>query len=231
MQEQVLEIIKLLNAVKVPTYKVEKDLGFSNGLLKKGSLSNEKTSLLIAYFEKHAIGIPENSFTYKIYALVNPETDGVFYIGCTRQELHKRLIDHIGECGNISRLSVPSKKQAIIIALLKSGKRPTISLLEELKNISLIQLYKEASKKEAEWILKINPIGNDTRKLPKSPSNSQPAAKKKPTEKTSSKSADEKESKGEAENTSKETKSEQPKIIRPENKYLNERWKLKMGIK
>ena len=34
------------------------------------------------------------SHLYKVYGLINPETDVLFYVGCTRRKLHERILGH-----------------------------------------------------------------------------------------------------------------------------------------
>lgn len=50
--ESIVLILEQLKNLKIPASKIEKDLGFSNGLLKKGKLSNEKWEKLLKYYEE-----------------------------------------------------------------------------------------------------------------------------------------------------------------------------------
>jgi len=51
--ESIILILEQLKGRKIPASKVEKDLGFSNGLIKKGKLSDKKWEQLIEYWKKH----------------------------------------------------------------------------------------------------------------------------------------------------------------------------------
>lgn len=167
MKEQVSEMIRLLKAIKIAPYKIEKDLGFSNGFLSKGSISFDKLMLLCDYFQKYAVGVEGEEHSYQIYGIVNPENGSIFYVGATRQELKKRLACHISESMTLQSWTPPSKKQAIICAIKKNGREPEIKLLETVSDKSLVVLYRVAAERESHWILKLNPIGNDKKKIPK----------------------------------------------------------------
>lgn len=65
----------------------------------------------------------------KIYALVNPITKEVFYIGATKGILKYRLSQHISES---KWDGAKSKKQLLIKHLLKKNKRPLVILLKEV---------------------------------------------------------------------------------------------------
>lgn len=51
--ESIVLILEQLKNLKIPASKIEKDLGFSNGLLKKGKLSQGKWERLLEYWKKH----------------------------------------------------------------------------------------------------------------------------------------------------------------------------------
>lgn len=56
MKEKIEQILKDLKSLKIPVSKIEKDLGFSNGLLKKYKLSPEKFEKFINYAKIKLIG-------------------------------------------------------------------------------------------------------------------------------------------------------------------------------
>ena len=63
----------------------------------------------------------------KIYALINPITDKVFYIGKTNRTLCRRLSEHL----NFSKKENGYKNNTIK-KILKEGKKPIIKLIEEV---------------------------------------------------------------------------------------------------
>lgn len=63
----------------------------------------------------------------KIYALINPVTDVVFYIGKTNRTLCRRLSEHL----NLSK-GVNGHKNNTIKKILSEGRKPIIKLIEEV---------------------------------------------------------------------------------------------------
>lgn len=64
----------------------------------------------------------------KIYALINPINDSVFYVGATFSELYVRLSGHLSSKG------ANNKKEIIINQIKFLGKRPEMLLLEEVQH-------------------------------------------------------------------------------------------------
>lgn len=88
--------------------------------------------------------------TNTIYALVDPTTHCIRYVGYTKQSLKQRLNNHMAP----SRLKKDSKKN---IWLRSLNTRPIIIVLEKLGECS--QKYAESS--EIFWIRLLRMAGND----------------------------------------------------------------------
>lgn len=69
----------------------------------------------------------------KIYALYDPTTSTIRYIGRTRRKLNKRLAGHVH---NAAKQGMNSHKCCWIRSLLKNGIRPKIRLLKVLKDVT-----------------------------------------------------------------------------------------------
>jgi len=67
---------------------------------------------------------------YRIYGLINPITNSVFYIGCTLQTLKVRLGGHIFE--SKANRGNPKMKHTVILELIDAGKEPIIKLVENI---------------------------------------------------------------------------------------------------
>jgi hypothetical protein len=76
-----------------------------------------------------------------IYALVDPRTNYVRYVGWTKNSLKKRLSDHISD----ARRGIENHKCKWIRKLLSEGFRPSITVLEEID-------YYNRADKEKYWI-------------------------------------------------------------------------------
>ena len=74
----------------------------------------------------------------KIYALYDPTTSTIRYIGRTRRKLNKRLAGHIH---NATRQNKNSHKCCWIRNLLKNGIRPKIRILKTLKDVTWAQSH------------------------------------------------------------------------------------------
>lgn len=66
---------------------------------------------------------------FKIYKLITPDTNKIFYIGLTKQTLKRRLSKHIQDSSSLKEVNV--EKMKIIRSLLLSGLKPIIELIEE----------------------------------------------------------------------------------------------------
>lgn len=159
MNEKVKEILTALKKVKIPTSKIESDLGFSNGLLSKEGLSQEKFDKLCEYYDKHLKGEDGVVHCYTVYKLLD-ENDCTFYVGVTRQQLQARLANHVSDSGE-TPYQKPSKKQAKIADMINRGYYPKIEPLEIIKNKSLILLFEEVIERENYWIDKFVNDGCD----------------------------------------------------------------------
>ena len=85
---------------------------------------------------------------FKIYALKDPKTLKIKYIGVTVSKLNQRLSQHIYDSKNYG-----THKRNWIKALIKDGKKPTICLLEYCT-------YKNWSQKEICWIKRFENLTN-----------------------------------------------------------------------
>lgn len=92
------------------------------------------------------------SADYKIYALKEPDTDLVKYIGLTGRQLHERLADHLREKRN-------TPKNNWIKRLKRNGEIPEIELLEDGLSLN------EAKKKECDYILLFKSAGANLKNL------------------------------------------------------------------
>ena len=80
-----------------------------------------------ATFSQNKLRVEDGSITIKIYALINPITDTVFYVGKTVGSLDSRLNSHIKDKeGNV-------KKVAIVKGILAKNQSPKIIELESFK--------------------------------------------------------------------------------------------------
>lgn len=73
-----------------------------------------------------------NTMIYKIYALIDPLTDEIRYIGYTSKSLEKRLKSHIYDCNRTK-----SHKTNWIRSLLNKGLKPIIKQLNETNEIKV----------------------------------------------------------------------------------------------
>lgn len=142
------EIIKELSWFKIPVSKIEKDLGFSNGLLKKENLSYFKFIELCKYYSSFFLKC-NYDHTFYVYRIINPMTNHPFYVGMTRQLPEIRLSSHIGECCYFVGKTF-NKKQNIIRQILDEGKRPIIEVVEQIVNPVFYDGLSLALKKETQ---------------------------------------------------------------------------------
>lgn len=93
-----------------------------------------------------------------IYALVDPLTKAVRYVGKTKNSLTKRLRDHIKDSHRVmtktGRRKV-NKRYAWIISLINKGELPTITLLETVSSV-------DANDAECSWISQFPNLTNMT---------------------------------------------------------------------
>lgn len=157
MEEIVTEMVAQLKQLGVPKSKIEIDLGFSNGLIGKGTLSIEKFNQLCEYYAKFIDAKSQKTeWVFKIYSITNPITNKVFYIGNTRASLNTRLGAHISESVSQKKRSLnTTKKQDIINGILDKDELPIITCLEEIKGSLLCQTTRLALEAENKWILKM----------------------------------------------------------------------------
>lgn len=85
---------------------------------------------------------------YRIYALIDPNTDAVYYVGQTAAALGYRRLDHVRRPGN-------TKKGEWVRALLDAGREPQIVLLEEF-----IGYRRRAYERETYWIKRLRSEGH-----------------------------------------------------------------------
>lgn len=70
---------------------------------------------------------------YKIYKLISPDTNKIFYIGLTKQTLKQRLRRHISESKTLRECNV--EKMKIIRALMFLNLNPIIETIEECETV------------------------------------------------------------------------------------------------
>lgn len=75
---------------------------------------------------------------YKIYCLISPDTNKIFYVGITCKSLNDRLKEHLRSHNNRVRKMADSLK--------KKSMLPIIELLEETT-------YKNVSSRERDWVV------------------------------------------------------------------------------
>lgn len=68
----------------------------------------------------------------KIYALINPINDQVFYIGATTNSLNKRLQEHVNDMKSSLHMPVMVPKKRILKSILESSLYPQILELDEV---------------------------------------------------------------------------------------------------
>jgi len=83
----------------------------------------------------------------RIYCLINPINNKVFYVGKTFKTLHERLAGHCCSRGTI-------KMRPVLIRIKKKGLRPIIKELEVVHHNSL------PYRRESYWICKLWNEGN-----------------------------------------------------------------------
>lgn len=66
----------------------------------------------------------------KVYGLINPKTNKIFYVGCTQLPLKRRLLSHIST-GKLMLKNTPTTNY--INGLFNDGFPPTIELLETVR--------------------------------------------------------------------------------------------------
>jgi hypothetical protein len=81
-------------------------------------MRTKKTSLFTKkYLQKLRDNEPSNSLEfYKVYSLVDPTSREIFYIGCTKEEIHKRVYCHSVEvtCGPYVKVSKNEKLRELL---------------------------------------------------------------------------------------------------------------------
>ncbi len=76
---------------------------------------------------------------HKIYSLINPINNSVFYVGCTGKTLKERLAFHLS-----AARSEPGsyKKRAYINSIINSGYIPVIKILQEVESTTFNEFLK-----------------------------------------------------------------------------------------
>jgi hypothetical protein len=92
--------------------------------------------------------------TYRIYALVEPDTETVRYVGQTADHLHQRRADHLRVRGTSARANW-------LRSLIAQGTRPRIVLLEEVTGTR-----RNAYAAETQWIRKLRAEGHPLVNVP-----------------------------------------------------------------
>lgn len=156
IKDQVEEMMQDFKNEGIPASSVEAFLGFSNGLLGKGSLSEEKFAQLKKY---HSVVMDKKGITHRycVYKLINPITGIIFYVGVTSKPLEVRLYGHISEA--LVNYSSP-KKGSIIREIVKNGYSPVIEAIEEFNGSNLDELCSIAMEREKYWIMHLIESGH-----------------------------------------------------------------------
>lgn len=66
---------------------------------------------------------------YKIYCLIDPRTDSIFYVGATKVLLRTRLSGHISDSKLLSGGAIFNRRSERINEIINIGNRPVIKLL------------------------------------------------------------------------------------------------------
>lgn len=107
--------------------------------------------------------INDTAIYWHFYKLINPLDNSVFYIGRTKRPIRFRLSGHISEATNKATFHL--QKSLIIRAILDTGKKPLIVLLEKIKITHPDDELKIAGR-EFFWIEKYaaqgSPLTNDS---------------------------------------------------------------------
>lgn len=89
--------------------------------------------------------------TYRVYALVDPRTGGIRYVGSTAKQLAHRLTDHI------SSKHGKAPRHRWIKELHGLGLRPEIRLLQEVE----VEVRLHAHWEEQRWIQRLRDDGHN----------------------------------------------------------------------
>jgi hypothetical protein len=83
--------------------------------------------------ELRCIELFNNTDYYKVYGIVNPINNELFYIGCTKVELYKRIYCHHKE-RSVFDDSAPVSKNKRIKALISIGVKPEVKVFYYIKD-------------------------------------------------------------------------------------------------
>lgn len=97
--------------------------------------------------------------TNRIYYLVNPINNEIFYVGKTSYPISTRLTNHIGQAKLPHAQFKNTAKDETILLILKDGKRPQVHLIEEIISHCRIDDLL-ASDRELFWIKEYLKIGH-----------------------------------------------------------------------
>ncbi len=89
------------------------------------------------YYKELKAKTERGSFLYKVYGLIDPRDNKLFYVGCTRELIYFRIYNHFTE-------SKETKKKEILLDLLDSDLFPNVEVLyefEEREYAYLIEKY------------------------------------------------------------------------------------------
>jgi len=108
---------------------------------------------LIVFNDDGTVEFVNNYPMMKIYCLVNPIDNSIFYIGRTTTSLKLRLRMHVSNLKNGNK-----RKQAIILDIQNAGKKVLIRELEEFQPIHDME-YTGEHDREKFWINKFSSEG------------------------------------------------------------------------
>lgn len=91
---------------------------------------------------------------YKIYCLIDPRSQKVFYVGATKLSLSHRLSGHVSDSNLLRGGSTFNRRCDFIQEILKEGGRPVIKLLKTV-------LLDSVDHYESFYYRKFTRLGND----------------------------------------------------------------------
>ena len=97
--------------------------------------------------------------TERIYTLTDPRSNTIFYIGKTRKPPADRLWGHIAAARKKGGKFRNNIKDALILEILASGKKPFITMIETISSVSYIE-YLEIPEREIYWMKKFKKEGH-----------------------------------------------------------------------
>lgn len=156
---QLAQMIQELKSFKIPISKMEKDVGFSNGLLMKNCLSEEKFILFCKYYSSF-FNETDHDHIFYLYKIINPIVNKPFYIGITRQNPAVRMAAHISE----SRYYVKDhkyKKYKVFNEILDAGMIPTMEIIEIITGKIFYDVYMKALRAEEDTVFEYIRSGYD----------------------------------------------------------------------